>query len=82
MMAEVVLLLGCAPSVARGAANLALADLPLQRGDRVLAVGELNDSGAFCPHMVEVENDRIPLTAVDAPRRLEICKEEEHVPLA
>ena len=56
------------PTVAVGAANLALRDLALKVGDRALAAGELDDARALDSDVVEVQDDRILLAAIDTRR--------------
>src|SRR6266576_4570121 len=61
------------------ATDLALCRLVLQRFKAVAAKHELDDGSALRPHVVEVEDNRIRLAAVDAGRRRENFHEPSDV---
>jgi hypothetical protein len=66
MIAEVPLLDdGVAPMAVR-ALNLAGCDLSLEDGNRALTAGELHHSGRFFTDVMEIQDDRVGLTARDA----------------
>jgi hypothetical protein len=81
MMAKVALLLDRTAAVAVRTSDLALGDLALERGDRVLAVSKLHNVIAFCPDMIEVQHDRIAFSAVHTSGALEVVDDELQVPL-
>jgi hypothetical protein len=80
MIAKVCLVDDGPPTVAVGAANLALLDLAFQVGDRALAAGELDDTRTLDSDVVEVQDHRILLPAIDARRFPKVAEQVEKVP--
>jgi hypothetical protein len=54
------------PPVTIRASHLAFTDLGVDRRDAAAIPRQLHDGGALRPHVVELEHDRIPLSAIDA----------------
>jgi hypothetical protein len=79
MIAEVLLFDDRPSTVAVRATNLTLRNFPFQLGDRPFPSRELDHAGAFLADVIEVQDDGIALTAIDARRVPEIVEEEEEV---
>jgi hypothetical protein len=80
MMAEMARLLpNRSSTMTVGASDLAPGDLPLERRDRVLEQREACHAATLGPDVVELQDDKVALTAVEAPGTPEMLEDYEEV---
>jgi hypothetical protein len=72
----------CAPAMAVRTPNLTLRYLLFQHREGGLAACQLNHTSSLRPDVVEIQNDRIPFSAVDTRRIAKMVEEEEKIPAA
>jgi hypothetical protein len=80
MMAKVALLLDRSAAMTVRTPDLTLGDLALDRSDRVLLVGKLDNGIAFRPDMIEVQDDWIAFPAVHTGCSFQVIDDEQQVP--
>jgi hypothetical protein len=81
MMAEMARLLpNGSATMTVGAPDLTVADFPLERRDRVLEERESHHAATLGADVVELQDDKVRLTAVEAPGTPEMVDDEEEVP--